>query len=325
MDSQGELEKMRKYLGDNIKPGLEEMVQEELGRLIRLLPDIGEDSYLIKQVEIAGKALLQEQPNIKLAVTIREDIENRLDEATVQARQKTLVDSLKEGIQQERNAGYQEELAQFVQLIPDIDDDDSLLAEMEVAAQAFLQDKPNMKLAVAVRDDIKKRLRKKHSILSLFSGESPTWQVISGVITFCILMTIIIISATLIFGTSSYPMALYQFVSQKVLVLAVIAGALGGLTRLMVRMPDLGRLRDAPFPVLFTTGLFRPMIGMAFAFFVAAIVESKFLHLNFAHPRDQKFFFVGLGFISGFSEIFARHIMTKTEETVSSLARKKQS
>jgi hypothetical protein len=316
MDSQGELEKMRKYLGDNIKPGLDEMVQEELGRLIRLLPDIGEDSYLIKQVEIAGKALLQEQPNVKLAVTIREDIEKRLDEVTVQARQKALVDSLKEAIQQERNAGYQEELAQFVQLIPDIDDDYSLLAEMEVAAQAFLQDKPNMKLAVAVREDIKKRLRKKHGFRSLFSG--PTWQVIAGVLIFFVLMIPLILLVTWICDEK------FRTLASRPFVLAIMAGALGGLTRLMVRMPDLSRLRDVEFPVLFTTGCFRPLIGMAFAIFVAAIMESNFLNVNF-RELNEPFFYVTLGYISGFSEIFARGIMTKTEATITSLARKKQS
>ena len=57
---------------------------------------------------------------------------------------------------------------------------------------------------------------------------------------------------------------------------AAAAGAAGGFTNHMVWMPDFARLHDTDFAILFSTGLFRPLIGLLFAIFLVGIVESGF-------------------------------------------------
>ncbi|MFA4903997.1 MAG: hypothetical protein WC600_14785 [Desulfobaccales bacterium] len=352
MDSQGVPETpktdvlltLQQNLQNVISSNLEEMAQEELGHLTHLLPDICGYPHLCQQWEIALKALEKDKLNLRLALMVREDLESRLDEAKVQARLQKLNEDFKKALLQQQDVACQDELAQFIQLLSELGSDESLTGEMELAAQALLQDKPNASLASKIRVHIQSRLKQKKSLLK---GASPASQVFLGVLTFLGLFFLLFVGLPIIIGSLAYVsgIVLQQWTAVSKwawdptvvfgawssawqgipapLKFAGFAGAAGGITSLMVRMPDFARLRDADFAVLFSSGFFRPLIGLVFAIFVVLIIESGILAVTVA-PDKKNAFNVILGFIAGFSEIFARDILTKAEQTVGSLAKKKQ-
>lgn len=325
MEVTGSPEKKDKPLIDSIPANLEEAVQEELGRLICLLPVIHEDSRFKQQVEIAQKALLQKEPNLTMAIRIRENIETTLDKDKVKTRLENLTKSFKDAMKQKKDvadvASYQNELAEFIQLTPCIDCDDSLMVELEMAAEALSQDKPNITLASAIRKDLSKRMKKKRGPLALFAGGNPTVQVMYGLWTSITILITVIVGIIFLRGVSSVE---FWKIVKHPLMLAALAGGAGGVTSLAVRVPEFARLSGTDFSVLFATGFFRPLIGSVFAIFVALIVFSGIIGFLKVGEGKEKVLYLILGFISGFSEIFARDILTKTEQTVGGLMKRKQ-
>jgi hypothetical protein len=67
--------------------------------------------------------------------------------------------------------------------------------------------------------------------------------------------------------------------------------------------------------VLFLTGFFKPIIGVIFSIFISALVMSGFIPLNINTDND-KYLFAIIGFLSGFSERFAKDIISKTEKSI---------
>jgi hypothetical protein len=71
------LDALMKQVHAGLRPGMEEKVQAELGALVGLLPSLRDEdrSHLVGLAEIAVSSLLLEQPDITLAVTVRERLE----------------------------------------------------------------------------------------------------------------------------------------------------------------------------------------------------------------------------------------------------------
>jgi hypothetical protein len=329
---------LKKSLQGAIYPDLEEMAQEELGHLTKLLPEICENPHLCQQMEIALTALEKNNLNLKLALIIREDLEIRLEEAKVKGRLKKLNEDFKNALLAQRAADYQDELAQFIQLLPEIGCDESLTGALEVAAQALLQEQPNLPLASKIRKHIQSRLKKKKSLLQ---GASPSSQVFLGGLTFLGAVFLIFVATPLLLKILAYvfnwgsplagafqPNGVFGWwgsgwgIIPPTYKYAAAAGAVGGFTSLMVRMTDFARLHDANFAILFSIGLFRPLIGLIFAIFVVGIVESGILAVTVDEGKKKPFCLI-LGFIAGYSDIFARDILTKAERTVGGFSRKK--
>ncbi|NJD53896.1 MAG: hypothetical protein FIB07_13630 [Candidatus Methanoperedens sp.] len=74
------IEQLINKVNSNTQKELDDTIQNELGRLITLLPDIerATDSHLIGAIEVAVSALLLEKPNVQLATMIRKDVEQRV-------------------------------------------------------------------------------------------------------------------------------------------------------------------------------------------------------------------------------------------------------
>jgi hypothetical protein len=81
------LDALTSLVRDKLKPGLDKSLQNELGELLSLIPEL-DSSYherFIPLIEIAVLALLSETPNTPLAKGIRKDLEHRVHRSPVAA------------------------------------------------------------------------------------------------------------------------------------------------------------------------------------------------------------------------------------------------
>jgi hypothetical protein len=104
-------------------------------------------------------------------------------------------------------------------------------------------------------------------------------------------------------------------ISYKLVILLGLAGALGSIISILVRIKDFTEIRILNPPALFWTGFFKPIIGAAFSLFVFCAFAAGLI--NVTSGVNQRFMFLSLGFIAGFSERFAPDLVSSIERTVS--------
>ena len=94
-----------------------------------------------------------------------------------------------------------------------------------------------------------------------------------------------------------------------------LAGALGSIVSIMVRLQDFTLLPNGDPSILFFTGFFKPVVGASFALFVFAALKAGLIPVTIESDKEM-YFFMALSFVSGFSERFAKDIATKTEQKI---------
>ncbi|NEQ30330.1 MAG: hypothetical protein F6K04_04910, partial [Leptolyngbya sp. SIO4C5] len=105
------------------------------------------------------------------------------------------------------------------------------------------------------------------------------------------------------------------------LILVVMAtGALGSFVSVIVRADEFVTKQSVNQLDLFYIGFFRPLVGMTFAFFLVALLESglfvNFLSTSEIKPSQKIYLYITISFVAGFSERLVRDIMGKTEQFV---------
>ena len=103
-----------------------------------------------------------------------------------------------------------------------------------------------------------------------------------------------------------------------VLIIAVvIAGALGSAVSVIVRADDIISKHNKATQSLFFTGFFKPIIGMSFAIFLFAVLESNILGISLSMSGEKKLYmYIAVSFVAGFSERLGKDIISKTEDTL---------
>jgi hypothetical protein len=101
------------------------------------------------------------------------------------------------------------------------------------------------------------------------------------------------------------------------LLLIGLAGALGSLVSIMLKIQSFtyGRRRD-PFALFFFI-FFKPIVGASFALFAFALISSG-LQGTVVVPvaGKENLFFLALAFIAGFSERFVPDIMSTAQSKI---------
>lgn len=105
------------------------------------------------------------------------------------------------------------------------------------------------------------------------------------------------------------------------LILAVVsAGALGSFVSVIVRANDFIEGQQRTRLDLFLVGFFRPVVGMAFAVFLMAALESGMvsgiLATDASKPAQKIYFYIAISFVAGFSERLVKDLMGKTADLV---------
>ncbi|MDY6896721.1 MAG: hypothetical protein SWZ49_01390 [Cyanobacteriota bacterium] len=101
--------------------------------------------------------------------------------------------------------------------------------------------------------------------------------------------------------------------------LAVSMGALGSAISVIVRSHKFIEQNKEGKSDLFFTGFFRPLVGMSFAIFAVALIESGIFSGVFRIAERESrnvYLYMSIAFIAGFSERLVEDVVIKTENTL---------
>jgi hypothetical protein len=171
-----------------------------------------------------------------------------------------------------------------------------LLDILDVAVSALLRDPPNINLAKRILDGVERQLLLRRKIRYLIMG-----------LGLGLLLTLALTVAAFLTPSSA------GFDPDE-LGLVSLAGFVGAAVSLAIKIKDYSRLTDVDTRVLLYTGFFKPLIGMAFALFIYMVLSSGIIEMGVAADK-ARFFFVAVAFVAGFSERFAKDVISKVEQT----------
>lgn len=219
----------------------------------------------------------------------------------------------------------QDELGLILQFLPTVEHrrDAALLGNIELAVQSLLAQPPNRLLAIRLRESAQQALLRRGFLRSIMPGTSASTWVINGMMCFLVFAFALtfLLSAALPFSLThdgiehgAEAADLSVFTEYVYVLLIPLAGALGSVVSILVRINDFSEIRILNPPALFWTGFFKPIIGATFALFVFAAVASGLISVN--PSINENFMFLTLGFVAGFSERFAPDLVSRIERTV---------
>jgi hypothetical protein len=184
-----------------------------------------------------------------------------------------------------------------------------LTGAAEVAVRALCAKPPKLKLARELTKSTRKRVR--------FYGwlGSPSTAVAFGLSLFFYLLAPF--SLLIVDQMRHIDFEELLGTSLGMLLLVGLAGALGSIVSVLIRIQNHSFNPKVWEPGTFVfTGLFKPIVGMAFAVFVFAIFNSGIVPVDIMGPDNgpkENLFFLAVAFVAGFSERFAKDIAKETE------------
>lgn len=111
--------------------------------------------------------------------------------------------------------------------------------------------------------------------------------------------------------------------STSKIMIAAFFGVLGSVVSILLRLSEFEDATRRSRQFLAMTGFMLPLVGAIFACVTCALFASGIINFNFANPGapaatiDNPFFYVVVGFLSGFSERFTRGLLGSAERTIS--------
>src|SRR4030095_6643030 len=141
--------------------------------------------------------------------------------------------------------------------------------------------------------------------------------VMRGVMRFVFIIVFIVyfgFAFALEFILSSDFSQIKDYDSTKV-VLAAFFGCLGGVVSLLMRLAEFERTRGKSKQFLLLSGATQPIVGGIFAAVVGALLASKII--NFGETGLNVWHYTVIGFLAGFSERFARNVLSIAEGQIS--------
>ena len=207
----------------------------------------------------------------------------------------------------------QDELGLLLRVLPVVERnrDSAVLGNIELAVEALLSQPPNRLLAIRLREAAQQSVFRRGFFRAILPGSSASSWVIAGMacLVFIAIPTTLFLTYSLLWDAFSGPDETARF-----FVFVAVAGAIGSVISILVRIRDFTEIRILNPPALFWTGFFKPIIGAAFALFVFFAFESE---LVFVNPEvNERFMYVTLGFVAGFSERFAPDLVSRLERSI---------
>lgn len=236
------------------------------------------------------------------------------EENALMMRVDAIAESIRTGIKPGQEQPVQHEIARLTRILRSLYDNPNLsfIACAEIATRALLQDQPHMTLAKETIDSLERDLQGSQ-VLAMFTGGSAPVTVLLGL--FSLLYVGLPLGYVLFRRISGVREILGIDVSM--LIGVALAGALGSIVSIMVRLHDFVSVNVKHRAVVFFTGFFKPIVGMSFAMFVFACLNAGILPLAIkVDTTAAGYFFLALGFVSGFSERFAQDVASRAEKSI---------
>ena len=197
-----------------------------------------------------------------------------------------------------------------------------------LAASLFRANRGNPAPVAAVLDDIDFST----------SRNTPIYTVLRGLVwsVWCLSA-----AAFLVFGVSSFIYARsadmtwhdalagpYLRILTSPLLIAVAFGMLGSVVSILLRLSEFEGATRRSRQFLMMTGVMLPLVGAIFASVTCALFASGIVNFNFAaepggpaRAVSNPYFYIVVGFLSGFSERFTKGLLGTAEKALSSTTR----
>lgn len=231
-----------------------------------------------------------------------------------------LTSKINKRLQLDIDPTIEKNLSRLIKLLTDIEksNDFVLVEKAEMVFTSLTKKKPNLELASEILNDLEDRLSINIGILNflynfIFKLNSPLSILLLGIGVNTILGHLVVIIGYTFFKNVTTELNL----DITIVLITALSGGWGAVISIGVRLHNLqNRFYDIiDHRVLFLTGFFKPVIGVFFAVFAAAFFMSGFIPISIK-PESYKYFFASLGFLSGFSERFAKDIISRAEKTI---------
>lgn len=180
-----------------------------------------------------------------------------------------------------------------------------LAAAAEVAAEALYAEPQKLELARKLVKKMNRRL-----LLYRLLGSSPSMAVAFGLGLFFYLLAPF--SLFIVNQVKGIDFQVLLGTSLGMLVLIALAGAMGSIVSVLIGTQNYSVNPKMWGPIPFVcTGLFKPIVGMAFALFIFATLHAGIIPVDVPGPDNgvkENYFFLAIAFVAGFSERFARDV-----------------
>ena len=235
----------------------------------------------------------------------QEDLSRRLDR---------LIGYVVENVPNHFSIGAQKSLSELIVAISYIERSGNpyLSAAAEAAAEALYAEPQKLVLARKLIKKLNRRL-----LLYRLLGSSPSMAVAFGLGLFFYLLAPF--SLFIVNQVKGIDFQELLGTSLGMLVLIALAGAMGSIVSVLIGTQKFTINPKVWGPIPFVcTGLFKPIVGMAFALFIFATLNSGIIPVDLPGQDDgvrENCFFLSIAFVAGFSERFAKGIADDTERT----------
>lgn len=218
-----------------------------------------------------------------------------------------------------RSGALDPELCRFVGLLPNLRNvkDRALVREAKFVAGYLGRADVPTENAKQIINGLDKRLRP--------FGGVPALHVMFGILLFFAALLVIDVVLSYFWQTSDWSSVqaaetpshfpgFFLFNVSPWLVIAIgSAGGLGSIVSMLTRIQSFNAFAGIDRRLLWMIGAMRPVIGIAFALFIFAVLQAQILPFSFPQAAAANFEFVALAFIAGFSERLSRGVISTVE------------
>jgi hypothetical protein len=226
-------------------------------------------------------------------------------------------------------------LINLTRKLAELENNAGLYQQAYYAATLLLRNTPLLTAAAAVLDDIDFSTSKNSPIYLVMRG------IVRAIVMFVALAACLVASAWLVFllahvanGSANLTATLDYFVRFVVgdilltpLFLSALFGTLGSIVSIILRLSEFERCTRTSRQFLLMTGMLLPIVGAIFAAISCAMFRSGIINFAFAGsaaPVGDTYFYMVLGFLSGFSERFTRGLLGSAEDAFTVARRTQQ-
>jgi hypothetical protein len=231
------------------------------------------------------------------------------------------IDLLLARIRDEQHPGLdkdvQREMASLVEFLPEVERSATariLIGTIETAVAALLMEPPNLLLAQKLRCQAENTVRiYRGPFEHVWRSSAPTSNVVTGLALGLALGGV----AFFVLVPGLAPKATLIGIDVQTLLVLGFAGVVGSVVSIMVRIEQFAGRTDVPRSVLLLNGLFKPIIGLAFALFVYGLLNAGLVVVNIPETSSARsFFFLVLAFLAGFNERLAPDLAQRAESAL---------
>jgi len=187
--------------------------------------------------------------------------------------------------------------------------DELLLQSAKIALSSILKQPAELDVAKEININLAHRNK------APYEKMTPSTKVIFG-LCFCfyVSFSILIIGS----GGSGFEIPEQFFgINSSLVLLAAGSGSIGSIISIMSRVGNFSELESNDHMVYFFTGLFKPLIGTAFAVFIFCLVKAGIVPIDLGNETREVLIISSIAFLSGFSERFAKDFTRKAENALS--------